>query len=60
MRRAEKSAGRMRTHILNGRVRTALWFSLAVLFLALITILGLVFAREAVVTDFSRKNLPPS
>ena len=60
MRRAEKSAGRMRTHILNGRVRTALWFSLAVLFLALITILGLVFAGEAVVTDFSRKNLHPS
>lgn len=43
----------------NGRVRTAVWFTLAVLFLALITIAGIAFAKEAMVTDFSRKNLAP-
>ncbi len=45
--------------IFNGRVRTAAWFVTAVAFLALITIAGQVFAREAMVTDFSRKNLAP-
>ncbi len=44
---------------INGRVRTAFLFGMAVLFLALITIGGQVFAEEAMITDFSRKNLAP-
>lgn len=44
---------------MNGRERTVLLFGVAVLFLVLITIAGQVFAKEAMVTDFSRKNLSP-
>lgn len=43
----------------NGRERTVIWFGGAVLFLALITAAGQIFADEAMVTDFSRKNLAP-
>ena len=44
---------------INGRQRTVLAFGAALLFLALITIAGQVFAKEAMATDFSRKNLGP-
>ena len=44
---------------MNGRERTVLLFVMAVLFLALITIAGHFFAKAAMETDFSRKNLPP-
>lgn len=43
----------------NGRARTAILFGAAVLFLAAITITGQVLSEEALVTDFSRKNLAP-
>lgn len=44
---------------MNGRERTVLLFGMAVLFLALITIGGQLFASAAMETDFSRKNLSP-
>ena len=44
---------------LNGRILTLVLFIFAVLFLAAITIFGSVFAEEALVVDFSRKNLAP-
>ena len=44
---------------LNGRILTLVLFIFAVLFLAAITIFGSVFAEEAMVVDFSRKNLSP-
>lgn len=44
---------------MNGRILTMVLFITAVLFLAAITIAGQIFAEEAMVTDFSRKNLPP-
>lgn len=44
---------------INGRERTALLFGTAVVFLALIAVAGQLSAEKAVVTDFSRKNLPP-
>lgn len=43
----------------NGRIRTVVLFVLAVLFLFLITASGKIFEDEAMVTDFSRKNLAP-
>lgn len=43
----------------NGRIRTVVLFVLAVLFLFLITASGKIFEEEAMVTDFSRKNLAP-
>ena len=43
----------------NGRQRTALLFGLAVLFLILITLLGQLYAEEAMATDFSRKDRAP-
>ena len=42
---------------MNGRILTLVLFVFAVLFLAGITIAGSVFAEEAVVVDFARKNL---
>lgn len=44
---------------MNGRERTVLLFGMAVLFLALITIAGQFFAKAAMETDFSRKNMSP-
>ena len=44
---------------MNGRQKTVLLFGMAVLFLALITAAGQVFAKEAMATDFTRKNLAP-
>lgn len=44
---------------MNGRERTVLLLGMAVLFLALITIGGQLFAGAAMETDFSRKNMPP-
>ncbi len=44
---------------MNGRERTVLLFGMALLFLALITIAGQIFAKAAMETDFSRKNLSP-
>ncbi len=44
---------------LNGRILTLVLFVFAVLFLASITIFGSVFAEEAMIVDFSRKNLAP-
>lgn len=44
---------------MNGRERIVLLFGMAVLFLVLITAAGQIFAEDAMVTDFSRKNLPP-
>lgn len=44
---------------MNGRERTVLLFGMAVMFLALITIAGQLFAKAAMETDFSRKNMPP-
>lgn len=44
---------------MNGRILTLILFVAAVLFLAAITIAGSVFADEAMVVDFSRKNLSP-
>lgn len=67
MRRGEERAWRerifnskiFREKMFNGRMCAAAWFVTAVLFLALITIAGQIFASEARVTDFSRKNLAP-
>ncbi|MDD6212111.1 MAG: ABC transporter permease [Clostridiales bacterium] len=44
---------------MNGRILTVVLFTAAVLFLAGITIAGQIYADEAMVTDFSRKNMPP-
>ena len=44
---------------MNGRILTLVLFVFTVLFLAGITIAGSVFAEEAVVVDFARKNLSP-
>lgn len=43
----------------NRRVRTAVLFGAAVLFLLFITVAGQVLSEEAMVTDFTRKNLAP-
>lgn len=44
---------------LNGRILTLILFIVAIGFLAAITIAGTVFAEEAMVVDFGRKNLSP-
>ncbi len=44
---------------MNGRIQTMVLFATAILFLTAITAAGQIFAEEALVTDFSRKNLPP-
>ena len=44
---------------MNGRILTLILFVFAVLFLAGITIAGSVFAEDAMVVDFARKNLSP-
>lgn len=44
---------------LNGRILTLILFITAVLFLAVITIVGSLCAEEAMIVDFSRKNLAP-
>ena len=44
---------------MNGRQRTVLLFGMAVLFLALIAILGQVLEKEAIAADFTRKDRPP-
>lgn len=44
---------------LNGRMAAVFLFGLAVLFLAAVTAAGWGFEEEALVTDFSRKNLEP-
>lgn len=44
---------------MNGRILTMILFITAIVFLTAITIAGQIFAEEAMVTDFSRKNLPP-
>ena len=44
---------------MNGRILTLILFVFAVVFLAGITIAGSVFAEDAVVVDFARKNLSP-
>lgn len=46
-------------HLLNGRQKTLILFLMALVFLAAITIAGVLFTEEAMVTDFSRKNLAP-
>lgn len=43
----------------NGRKKTLLIFVAAAVVLVLITLAGWVYREEALVTDFSRKNLPP-
>lgn len=43
----------------NGRLVTVVLFGLAVLFLAGVTAAGWLFGEEALVTDFSRKNMEP-
>ena len=43
----------------NGRIRTTFLFALSVFFLLLITAAGHMYAEEAMVTNFSRKNLSP-
>ena len=44
---------------MNGRILTLILFVFAVVFLAGITIAGSVFAEDALVLDFARKNLSP-
>lgn len=44
---------------LNGRQQTALGLSLALLFLLTVTIAGSLLTEEALLTDFSRKDLAP-
>lgn len=44
---------------INGRHKTVLLFGVAVVFLAAVTACGWGFAKEAMVTDFSRKDLSP-
>ena len=44
---------------LNGRQKTLALFVFAVVFLAVITVVGQLVEEEAMVTDFSRKNLAP-
>ena len=45
---------------INGRMAAVLLFSGAAVFLAAVTLAGFVCSGEALVTDFSRKNLGPS
>ena len=44
---------------LNGRILTLILFVFAVVFLAAITVAGTVYAEDAMVVDFARKNLSP-
>ena len=44
---------------MNGRILTLILFTAAVVFLAGVTIAGTLCAEEAMVVDFSRKNLSP-
>lgn len=44
----------------NGRIKTVVFFGIAVLFLFVVTMSGVFFSEEAMVTDFSRKNLAPN
>ena len=44
----------------NRRARTIGWLMVSLVFLSLITVLGFLWKEEALVTDFSRKNLAPS
>jgi ABC-type dipeptide/oligopeptide/nickel transport system permease subunit len=44
---------------MNGRILTLVLFVFAVVFLAGITIAGSLFAEDALIVDFSRKNLSP-
>lgn len=43
----------------NGRIRTVILFGLSIFFLLVITAAGHMYTEEAMVTDFSRKNLSP-
>lgn len=43
----------------NRRVRTIVWLIVSLVFLCTVTLLGYVWREEALLTDFSRKNLPP-
>ena len=47
-------------HALNQRQRALLLAAVAVLALLAVTAVGLLLHDKAMVTDFSRKNLPPS
>jgi peptide/nickel transport system permease protein len=44
----------------NRRKSSALFLTAAVLILAAVTVAGILLEGEAVETDFTRKNLPPS
>ncbi len=44
---------------MNGRILTLILFTFAVVFLAAITVAGTVFAEDAMIVDFARKNLSP-
>ncbi|MBR4138551.1 MAG: ABC transporter permease [Lachnospiraceae bacterium] len=44
---------------LNGRILTLILFVFAVAFLSAITVAGTVYAEDAMVVDFARKNLSP-
>ena len=44
---------------LNGRILTLILFVFAVAFLTAITVAGTVFAEDAMIVDFGRKNLAP-
>ena len=44
---------------MNGRILTLILFTVAVLFLTGVTIAGSVCAEEAMIVDFSRKNISP-
>lgn len=44
---------------MNQRKRTLIWLSASFFFLLAVTVLGYLWREEALVTDFSRKNLAP-
>ncbi len=44
----------------NGRMAAVLWLGIAVVFLTAVTLFGWRVAESALMTDFSRKNLPPN
>ena len=44
---------------MNGRILAVTFFAAAVLFLAVVTLTGSIFEENAMIVDFSRKNLSP-
>lgn len=54
-----KRSGKIMKHLKSRRGRTIFLAILATFLLTVVTVMGQLFAEDALVTDFSRKNLPP-